>query len=144
LTLANLYRIYSLDNDDYDYVIEVDDEVRDCLLGSINKRWLKSDQDSFLLAVILNPYIRTSLFKRTFTFATPSGVYSLVKRMWTRFFPKKYDAFLFEAVGDYCRREGAFSDDDMHLEDRLEAAESQVSMSHTDLVRCSFNEGHDH
>lgn len=36
--------------------------VRDALLGSIERRWDKSDQDVFIAAVILNPFVKASNF----------------------------------------------------------------------------------
>lgn len=101
-------------------------DVKECLLASIQKRWLKTDQDSFILAVILNPYIPTTLFKKSNTYATSAGVYGLVRRLWARFFPRRHDSDLFDAALQYYDKEGIFTDDAMLLEDRLAAAKNQV------------------
>jgi hypothetical protein len=108
ITLANLYRIYS-QND------KMDKPVQKIILDSIAKRWAKTDQDSFILAVFLNPYIRHSLFQPTSGFATQAGIQNLVERMWNRFFPIEAGADLFKATTAYYKRTGIFSDDEMML-----------------------------
>jgi hypothetical protein len=57
LTLGNLYRIYSN--------LEFDVEVRTAILASLEKRWAKADQEVFILAVFLNPYIRHCCFSHS-------------------------------------------------------------------------------
>jgi hypothetical protein len=37
----------------------MDAAIRDGVLASLDKRWANTDQDVFLLSLILNPYIRT-------------------------------------------------------------------------------------
>ena len=49
LTWANLYCIYSDPN--------LDDVIRTQVLNSLSKCWLQMDQDTFISAVIMNPYI---------------------------------------------------------------------------------------
>ena len=53
-TLANLYSIYSnlsLDSDSEDF------EVCDQVLASLEKCWAAADQDPFISAVVLNPFL---------------------------------------------------------------------------------------
>jgi hypothetical protein len=48
--LGNLYHIYL--NPD------LDAEVQDKVLGSLEKCWAAADQDPFITAIVLNPYLR--------------------------------------------------------------------------------------
>ncbi|KAG8879540.1 hypothetical protein FRC20_000112 [Serendipita sp. 405] len=115
LTLGNLYCRYSQDP-------KLSVEIRTCILDSIEKRWAKTDQDAFIMAIIMNPYIRTTLFKSGLRLACPAGVFGLTKRLWTRFFPFPHDVGLFDAVEDYCAREGSFSDASLHLSEHKRVA----------------------
>ena len=54
LTLRNLYCIYS--------TLEFDVEVWTVILASLEKWWAKADQEVFILAVFLNPYIHSQCF----------------------------------------------------------------------------------
>jgi len=56
LTLGNLYCIYS--------TLEFDVEVCTAILASLKKWWVKADQEVFILAVFLNPYIHHWCFSR--------------------------------------------------------------------------------
>lgn len=122
LTLANLYRIYSSDE-------TLDANVKGCLLDSIEKRWTKTDQDSFLAAVILNPYIRQRLFKNGSPYSTIASVFNLFVRLWKRFFDREPDEVFFPAVFDYCRSDSSFSDKAMFLQDGRKRSEVHSPLS---------------
>lgn len=118
LTLANLYRIYS-------NLPASEAEVGLGLCASIEKRWAACDQDVFILAVFLNPYIRADLFKQSDSTFNPAGFTTLVIRVWARLFQRSADSAphgLYRAVVDYHARKEEFSDKRMHLE--LAAAEA--------------------
>lgn len=124
LTLANLYRTYDRDE-------KLDREVKNCLLNSIQKRWAKCDQDPFILALILNPYIRTSLFKRRTPFSSHADVYTLIDRMWTRLFSHPHNTSLHMAVEDYCNSKGPFASVRMRLDEyKNNLGKVRVSKSH--------------
>lgn len=108
LTIANLYRVYLQDD-------SINDKVQRCLLDSISRRWAKTDQDSFILAVILNPYIRTSLFKPESGYCTIDNVQSLMERMYIQFFSEAPDSEFVRSVGQYYRHEGLWSPESMLL-----------------------------
>jgi len=57
MTLANLYRIYSNLNP------IKDSDVRDKILASLEKRWAAADQEPFIAAILLNPFLRGDLAK---------------------------------------------------------------------------------
>jgi hypothetical protein len=56
------------------------------ILDSIEKRWEKVDQDVFIAAVILNPFVKTAAFSAQVRFLTRAGVLALMKRLYQRFF----------------------------------------------------------
>lgn len=56
------------------------------ILESIEKRWAKADQDVFIAAVILNPFLKTNAFSPQANFLTRAGVLGLIKRLYRRFF----------------------------------------------------------
>lgn len=77
----------------YTEIIEKDPEPANVLgctaiLDSIEKRWAKADQDVFIAAVILNPFIKTSAFKFSAeaNFLTRAGIFGLMKRLYRHFF----------------------------------------------------------
>ena len=49
-TLGNLYRIFSN--------LGLEDDVQPEVLASLEKRWAAADQDPFIAALILNPFLR--------------------------------------------------------------------------------------
>jgi hypothetical protein len=56
------------------------------ILESIEKRWAKVDQDVFIAAVLLNPFVKASPFSPQVPFLTRAGVLSLMKRLYLCFF----------------------------------------------------------
>ncbi|KAF8671798.1 hypothetical protein RHS04_08128 [Rhizoctonia solani] len=76
-------------------------KVRECVLESLERRWGKADQDPFILAVFLNPFIRARLFSRQNTLLNRSALYGVVKRVFRRVFRKENDLELYEAFLDY-------------------------------------------
>lgn len=56
------------------------------ILDSIEKRWAKADQDVFVAAVLLNPFVKVAAFAARVPFLTRAGVLELMKRLYRRFF----------------------------------------------------------
>ena len=119
-TLANLYRIYSnLDSID-------DLDVPDGILNSLEKRWAAADQEPFIAAVVLNPFIRGDLFGRDIAL-TPIGLCNMLKRLQWRVFRVEADGDFQAAFMDYYNKREEFSPDAMALEDWLNIAKKKVS-----------------
>ncbi|KAF8956827.1 ribonuclease H-like domain-containing protein [Flammula alnicola] len=106
LTLGNLVRIYSENT-------EFDEDMRTGIIKSLEKRWKKADQDIFIVAVFLNPFIRSDLFKRTAL--RESELYIIVERVYERLMRCKATIPFLSAFEDYKRRQGEFSDEAMSL-----------------------------
>ncbi|KAG8791459.1 hypothetical protein FRC12_009168 [Ceratobasidium sp. 428] len=81
------------------------------VLESLERRWGKADQDSFILAVFLNPFIRGRLFNRENILLNRSALYGIVKRVFRRLFRRDNDLELYEAFLDYYEFRSEFSPD---------------------------------
>ncbi|KAJ3497528.1 hypothetical protein NLJ89_g10338 [Agrocybe chaxingu] len=60
--------------------------VCEAVLNSIELRWKKSDQDVFIAAVILNPFIKVAPFRRDPGIVSFASINNLLSHLWTRFF----------------------------------------------------------
>jgi hypothetical protein len=121
-TLANLYRIYSNLNP------EEDSDVRDNILASLEKRWAAADQEPFLAAVVLNPYLRGDSLGRDIAL-TPIGLCNMLKRLQLRVFRVEADADFQSAFMDYYNKREEFSPEAMALADWENLAQKMVSSS---------------
>ena len=106
LTLGNLFHIYSNPT--------LDSQIREAILSSLEKRWAKADQDVFILAVFLNPYIRQHPFSRAAL--THANVYEIAARVFKRIFGQDPDLDFLKAFEDYFNNRAGFSSDSMGLE----------------------------
>ncbi|KAI0352260.1 hypothetical protein OH77DRAFT_1409607 [Trametes cingulata] len=116
LTLANLYRIYNSD--------DVEPEIRVRMLDKLELRWKKGagkDQDLFILAVFLNPYIRGYCFNREAL--APADLYTMAENAFVRFFDCAPDFDFSDALVDYANCKAEFTDARMRLLGRQEQAE---------------------
>ena len=88
------------------------------IIDSIEKRWAKADQEVFIAAVILNPFIKISPFSRQTRLLTRAGILLLLKRLYTRFFSSTEQADklqenlrqLYSNLDNYFENKGIFSD----------------------------------
>jgi len=101
ITFAFLYIRYSK-------LSEAEDiKARDVILGSIERRWLKTDQDVFIAAVLLNPFHKAKPF-RAAPFSTVAGLYNLLHRLWKRFYCENPPAELYTEYKAYVSGTGDF------------------------------------
>ncbi|KAG8708307.1 hypothetical protein FRC11_006574 [Ceratobasidium sp. 423] len=82
-----------------------------CVLDSLERRWGKCDQDPFILAVFLNPFIRSRLFNPENSSLNRSSLYGIVKRVFRRIFRRDTDITLYEAFSDYYSSRNEFHSD---------------------------------
>ncbi|QRW17960.1 hAT family dimerization protein [Rhizoctonia solani] len=108
-------------------------KIRECVLESLERRWGKADQDPFILAVFLNPFIRARLFSRKNTSLNRSALYGIVKRVFRRVFCKENDLELYKAFLDYYNSRNEFHPDRWDYEEQRamhERAGKPLNMIH--------------
>ena len=120
-TLANLYRIYSNLNP-----VAEDSDVRDEILDSLEKHWAAADQEPFIAAVILNPYLRGDFLGRDIAL-TPIGLCNMLKRLQWRMFKVEADSYFQAAFMDYYNKCEEFSPEAMALVEWMDMAQKKVS-----------------
>jgi hypothetical protein len=118
ITLGNLYRIYSHQ--------DIEPVVQEKVLGSLEKRWAAADQEVFIAAVILNPYLRGKCFSRTVQELTPIGICNMLNRLHLRVFRKAADWSFQAAFMDYHYEREEFSPEWMQLDGWKENAKAHV------------------
>jgi hypothetical protein len=133
ITLGALYWTYSS--------AEFTEEVRTVVHASLEKRWKAVDQPVYIMAVIMNPYIRMDAFNSRFPLKFHADLWSDFWALYQRVNNIKPGADgkapapppdLRRALGEYVRREGVFTDEKMDLDGRHRGAEQQVC-----LIICS-------
>ncbi|KAI0654020.1 hypothetical protein C8Q70DRAFT_926500, partial [Cubamyces menziesii] len=101
--------------------------IKDAVIASLEKRWDKSDQDVFIAAVILNPFIRTQPFQHLPELFTPAAIYLLLQRLWTRFYPDTpVPADFYTSVISYLSEDGQFATLSKTITAVTNAAKAQV------------------
>jgi hypothetical protein len=119
-TLGNLYHIYS-DPD-------LDAEVQNKVLGSLEKRWAAADQDPFIAAIVLNPFLRGRCLSRANPVLTPIGLCNMLKRLHLRVFKEAVDSSFQSAFMDYYNEREEFDPVFMALEEWKAMAKDKVSL----------------
>ena len=120
LTLANLYHLYlhSL----------VEPNVHTGMQGCLEKRWIKNaDQDLFIIAVLLNPYIRQRVFRQGNPILVPASLYAMCIRIFRSMFQHEPDVGFHNAFWDYLAEVKEFSMTYMSLSQHKEASQQTVS-----------------
>jgi len=89
-------------------LLEAEDvKARDAILASIERRWLKTDQDVFIAGILLNPFHKAQPFHAT-PFSTVAGLYNLLHHLWRRFYYKDPPAELYGEYKAYMNGAGDF------------------------------------
>ncbi|KDR69467.1 hypothetical protein GALMADRAFT_104095 [Galerina marginata CBS 339.88] len=107
LMLGNLVRIFTQNT-------EFDEDLRIGIIKSLEKRWKKADQDVFIVAVFLNPFIRSSLFNKALL--NDVELFAALERVYSRVMRRDSDLTFLAAYKDYRLRRAEFSDERMGLE----------------------------
>jgi hypothetical protein len=119
--LTNLYHIYSnLDPVD-------DSDVCDEILDSLEKRWAAADQEPFIAAVILNPYLHGDFLGRGDIALTLIGLCNMLKHLQWCMFKVEADADFQAAFMDYYNKHEEFAPEAMALVDWMNMAWKKVS-----------------
>ena len=77
------------------------------IIASLERRWLKADQELFIGAVLLNPFFRTSPFA-PHPALNIAGVYTIIGLLWTRFYDTAPPDVLNLHIGEYLAGSGFF------------------------------------
>lgn len=122
-TLGTLYLVYS-DTTRFDHT------VRTIMHKSLEMRWKNAgdERDLYLLAIVLNPYMRLLPLRKNNPLFTRQGLWQILKRCYTRIMPQQpADNALHSAFLAYLEGIGEWSCDSMGLAEVQSLAESAVS-----------------
>jgi hypothetical protein len=128
LCLANLFRIYSN--------LRYPEDVRHVILESLEKRWAKTDQILFVLAIVFNPWIRLDCFGDQVPIHHFPRLWTIFWSTYKRLFSLKPGPNgeepqpppnLRSVLREYIERRGDWSNEAMGLESLKQAADAQVS-----------------
>jgi hypothetical protein len=121
LTLGQLYH-------DYKH-LDIEDAVHEKIHLSLEMRWQKADQDAFIMAIVLNPYIRNRPLNREVVNLTPMGLSNIAKRLYMQVFQVNDAPLeLFAAFHDYLDDRLEFSAERMQLKEFKAHHEAEVSL----------------
>ena len=122
LSLGKLYTGYRSIHDD-----SANEEERYCctlLMTSLESRWEAADQDLYVTAVILNPFVgqQRLCFSHTVPEWQHNGLYIMLNRVYKRIFKEEAPGSLLEEWTDYRRRQGLFTGDKLQLQHFVDKA----------------------
>jgi len=119
ITFAFLYIHYSK-------LLNAEDiKACDAILVSIERHWLKTDQDVFIAGVLLNPFHKAKPF-RVAPFSTLAGLYNLLHHLWKRFYHEDPPAELYVEYKAYINGTGDFQAMNNFMQGMQKSAEKEV------------------
>ncbi|KAJ3571948.1 hypothetical protein NP233_g3427 [Leucocoprinus birnbaumii] len=87
------------------------------IIESLEKRWLKTDQDVLIAAVILNPFYQQRLYRSSSSFHNLIDITSLITRLWSRIYGGQQPPLSFSAeIREYLESRGRYSQMNMALQ----------------------------
>jgi hypothetical protein len=106
---------------------DIDDAVREKIHLSLETRWRKADQDAFIMAIVLNPYLRNRCLNCEVAYLTAMGLSNIAKRLYLRMFrveaaPLEFFAAFHDYLDDRCE----FSAEWMQLKEFKAHHEAEV------------------
>jgi hypothetical protein len=113
----------------------LDPQIRTGILGSLEKQWAKADQDVFILAVFLNPYIQQQPFSHAAL--THANIYEITARLFMCIFNRQSNLQFLKSFEDYFSNTGDFSCQSMELDMMKSLYESWVSDTQSYLDKIS-------
>lgn len=121
LTLVNLFRVYN--NQIYDA------GIRRRIHASLERRWRQTDQPIFILAVVLNPELRTRCFAPNSTYRTFAKLWKIVIATYKRIFDttESPNNEFRTAFREYISSQGDWSDENFDLDYHRSCATKLVS-----------------
>lgn len=121
-TLGTLYLIYG-------DTIRFDDVVRAIMHKSLEMRWKNAgiERDLYLLAIILNPYLRLLPLRKNNPLFTRQGLWKMLERCYERTMQAPVDNALHSAFTGYLSAVGEWTSDAMGLDTLQSLADRAVS-----------------
>ncbi|KZT19628.1 hypothetical protein NEOLEDRAFT_1151838 [Neolentinus lepideus HHB14362 ss-1] len=98
--------------DSEDIELSVHSHMHACLKA----RWAKVEQDCFIVAMVLNPYVRNKPFKSTNPALSPMALYNMAEKLYSRVFREPPGWEFWKAWMDYLAGHEEFSPEWMQLD----------------------------
>ena len=99
--------------------------ARSAILGSIERWWLKSDQDVFVAGILLNPFHKAQPF-RAAPFSTVARMYNLLHHLWRQFYYENPPMELYAEYRAYISGTGDFQAMHNFMQGMQASAEKEV------------------
>ena len=104
----------------------LDSSICEAACKSLEKHWKKADQDIFLLAVVLNPYLRVSCFSERSPYRNFPNVWHLFQKVFLRLYGIEPNLEFRSTLQEYVSEIGGWSALDMGLDQYMEQAKREV------------------
>ncbi|PPR07164.1 hypothetical protein CVT24_010717 [Panaeolus cyanescens] len=85
-----------------------DQGLIDVMTASLERRWKNSDQHIYIAAIMLHPLIKTSAFTKDSPWTNPGHIWTLMTRLWSRFYGEEAPISLIDEVNDYLEGKGKY------------------------------------
>ncbi|EJF56157.1 hypothetical protein DICSQDRAFT_72102, partial [Dichomitus squalens LYAD-421 SS1] len=117
LTFGFVYNFFTLLTDLEDHPFRI------AVCQSLERRWAKADQDVFIAAVVLNPWLKMRPFQPNMQLFTEAAFHVILSRLWRRFYPDEpVPGSLFTEIQEYFDNTGNF--ESLHM--TMDAISSQA------------------
>lgn len=125
MTLTNLFWIFS------NLALPIEETARNTILASLERRWYQADHDVFLLAIVLNPFLRVGCFPLNSSLRSFSELWQLISRAYMRVFATHIppDEIFRTTFCDYLKKEGRWADSVLDLDHYRTQAQHKVYCS---------------
>ncbi|KAI0075642.1 hypothetical protein K474DRAFT_1599424, partial [Panus rudis PR-1116 ss-1] len=122
LTFAIIYLTFD------QMTLDEEQPARDAVCSSVNMRWLNSDQDVFIAAVILNPLYRGRPFRKESIHFNVGNIHLLMCRLYKRFFHRDpLGTSLWSEVQSYLTAKNNYTNIDIFVKMESDISVQEVS-----------------
>lgn len=106
------------------------------IIASLERRWAVSDQETFISAVILNPFYQCTPFA-AHPFLNNAGIHTLFGHLWTRFYGTGPVADFHTEITEYLTHTGRYANLKSHCNRMREEASRKVCSMLSSIVLVS-------
>ena len=103
---------------------------------SIERRWKSCDQDAYIAAIVLNPLLKMAPLSTNSPWTTPSAIWTIIQRLWKRFYKQDAPLTLFGELADYLHGRNRYAQLEQWALNASNLAKMQVRQ---DLLQSSIN-----